>query len=324
MPTLIPTNPSSVGGTAAAAGKTVKFDASGSIQAVNVSAKGSGAGSGGILLLYNTSGSYTASLKGELVTANRTIQCPDESGTMWVQPTTIATAFAAIRKIRSGTADFPLYHIVTGNVSGTTTQGTFVSNALPFLSISAATAGKARMYLNVSGALGAWPSTGTSAGAFVPNYSAPCRVEMKLSVVLSAHTSSVVSVHLCHSNPSTHTSFDRTEKGLSIKFTGGASAGTVKLQAHNGTTTTDSATASYAIGDYAPHDWVLEWEPGVAARLYCDGILKCTLTTGLPSGAGAASATGFAALAENTASGATYATYLRWCSSNIITIPFSS
>lgn len=207
----------------------------------------------------------------------------------------------------SAGVQYPALWWTPSTISGAVTSGTQATAFHPFLSIAAGTNGQARMAMNIGNGGPVWPG-----GDNVVNFDKRCIVQLRLVVQLSAHSSSQVAAHFTHANPTAHTSYSRSNKGFSIIWAGGASAGTVKLQAHNGTTTTDSATASYPINDVSGYNWSLEWEPGVAVRLYCDGVLKCTLTTGLPSGTQGGSSNGMVFLAGNTTSGTGNATFLRF------------
>ncbi len=204
-----------------------------------------------------------------------------------------------------------------GSISGTTTQGTESTNYFGFLNINTATAGKNRLYHNVSGSGPLWPGA-----QGVPDFSRKVVVNLSMLTRLSAHADSRISIHFTLTNVATHTSFDRSEEGISIILRGGASAGTVALQTHDGTTATTSATASIAINDQTGYPWTLEWEPGVAARLYRGSTLMCTATANIPSGTTAGvSQMGICVLAENTTNGTGNATLFRWLDCYITEIP---
>lgn len=196
---------------------------------------------------------------------------------------------------------------VAGSISGTTTQGIESTNFYAFLQIAAATAGKNRIYSNISSSGPLWPgSQGT------PDFSRKVVVNLSALVRLAAHADSRVSIHFTLTSVATHTSHDRSEKGISLIFRGGASTGTVAIQTHDGTTFSNSPTASIAINDQVGYGFTLEHEPGVAVRLYRGATLLCTQTANLPSGTSGTSQQGICVIAENTVSGTGNVTLFRW------------
>ncbi len=203
-----------------------------------------------------------------------------------------------------------------GSISGTTTQGTESTNFYAFSQISAGTAGKSRIYSNISSSGPLWPG---SQGA--PDFSRKVIVNLNALVRLSAHSDSRVSIHFTLTNVSTHTSHDRNEKGISILFRGGASAGTVEIQTHDGSSATSSSTGTFAINSQEGHPFTLEWEPGVAVRLYKGSSLLCQKTTNLPSGTSGASQQGICVITENTTNGTGNATLFRWIDCYLTEIP---
>lgn len=227
---------------------------------------------------------------------------------------TTAEKLALLRAAHAkGRRVFPMYGwSATSNITGTASAaGSSTTDFFPRVLVSAATNGKGRVACDVSSGGNIFPGTTPS----IVDYGQAFRVDLALTYVLSAHSSSTISIHLAVASAATITSHTRGEEGLSLIFNGGASTGTVKIQGHNGTTTTDSATASIAISDGGSKDYSLEWEPGVAARLYIDGTLACTLSTGLPSGTTATSGSnGITMLVENTTNGITYNTRGYLCS----------
>lgn len=222
--------------------------------------------------------------------------------------TGVTDVFAMRRQIGLSAVRFPQSLWVPASISGSITSGTESTNGYPFVQIAAATAGKARMYVNISGGGPVWP--GQSPGQ--ADFARKCVVNLACVAQLSAHTDSRISIHFNHSSVATHSSFDRSVEGISMCFQGGASEGTVWVQTHDGTTTANSSTAAFAINDLTGYSWTLEWEPGVGARLYKGGVLQCTGTSNLPSGLGATSSAGIVIVAENTTNGTGNMTFLRW------------
>lgn len=205
---------------------------------------------------------------------------------------------------------------VAGNISGTTSQGIESTNFYAFIQISAATAGKARLYSNISSSGPLWPG---SQGA--PDFSRKVIINLNALIRLSAHSDSRVSIHFALTNVSTHTSHDRNEKGISILFRGGASTGTAEIQTHDGSSATSSSTGVFPINDQTNHPLTLEWEPGVAARLYKGATLLCQKTTNLPSGTSGTSQQGIVVIGENTTNGTGNVTLFRWIDCYFTEIP---
>jgi len=228
--------------------------------------------------------------------------------------------FIARRALCTCSAGLPVFLSATANITGSGgSAGTTTGNYFPYVYAPAATASKSRAGSSTEvvgspfGGSG-FHFTGTATARFDLSW----RFEFVASVCLSAHADSRVSMHLqCTSNPTT---LDRPAiEGISLLWRGGASEGTVEIYTHDGTTGSSSSTAAVAIGDQAASRWALEWEPGVAVRLYRNGTLLCTKTTNLPSGASAtASSQGLYMLCENTVNGVTHVTALWLYGGNII------
>lgn len=221
-----------------------------------------------------------------------------------------ALMLQTVRVITAGSSWF------AGNISGVTTQGIESTNFYAFLQIAAATAGKNRLYSNISSSGPLWPGLqGT------PDFSRKVVVNLSALVRLAAHADSRVSVHFTKTSVVTHTSHDRSEKGISLIFRGGASTGTVAIQTHDGTTFSNSPTASIAINNQTGYGYTLEHEPGVAVRLYRGSTLMCTQTANLPSGTSGSSQQGICVIAENTVSGTGNVTLFRWIDCYLTELP---
>jgi hypothetical protein len=196
---------------------------------------------------------------------------------------------------------------VAGNVSGTTSQGTESTNFYAFSQIAAATNGKSRLYSNISSSGPLWPG---SPG--IPNFNRKVIVNLNGVFQLSASSTSRISIHFTLTSVSTHSSHDRTEKGISLLFKGGSSTGTVEIQTHDGSSFSSSTPGTFPINTLSNYGLTLEWEPGVAVRLYNGATLLCTQTNNLPSGTSGVSQQGICIITENTTSGTGNATLFRW------------
>lgn len=203
-----------------------------------------------------------------------------------------------------------------GSISGTATQGTESTNFYGFSQISAATNGKSRIYSNISSSGPLWPGSPGS-----PDFSRKVIINLNALIRLSAHSDSRVSIHFALTNASTHTSHDRNEKGISILFRGGASNGTVEIQTHDGASATSSSTGVFSIDSQTNHPLTLEWEPGVAARLYDGSTLLAIKNTDLPSGTSGTSQQGICIITENTTNGTGNDTLFRWIDCYFTEIP---
>ncbi len=185
---------------------------------------------------------------------------------------------------------------VTATISGAVASNTY-NQGSRLIQIASSTAGFGRAVFSNSNACNLLSGTRTQV-----DYSRSFRAVLRMVVGISLDATSAVTFMMAA--PATPTAHDLAEKGLALQFYGnGSSAALVRVQAHNGSSATSSSTSAWTVGSDTFYDFELVWLTGVGLYLYVDGVLTCSLTTGLPSGLGTAASTAPAMLVQNPVSG---------------------
>jgi hypothetical protein len=167
--------------------------------------------------------------------------------------------------------------------TGTVAVNTYTSGAR-LIQVASGVTGLGRANFNNANVSSFLPGTRTQV-----DYSQSFAFSVSGMFSLSATTTSKALITPAAS--STLAATDLAAKGIAIRFAGTGSVVQVMIQAHNGTTTTNSTAYTYGTQNDSVADLRLAWIAGTGVYLYLDGTLICSLTTGLPSGLGTSAQT---------------------------------